>query len=161
MVYTPTGDPNINTLGAVPVFDGENPCAFTAKAIQTVSGGQFVMSSGTIGNLFGSGANTWTAGSSILVCPALLYDNVCGIALNNQASGTNNMVGVARKGTFLVQATGAVSGGYPIVFNSGGIVNLNDEAVSGTSASMVWGFSIGRALASADSGGYALIALDL
>ena len=161
MVYTPTGDANVNTMGLQTLYDGENPSIFTAVCIQTVSGGQFVMSSGTYGAYWGSGANQYNALSGIRVCPALLYDNVVGIALNNQASGTTATIGVARKGTFLVQAAGAVSGGRPVVFNSGGVVDIIDEAVSGTAAAQVYAFGLGRALASADSGGYVPISLNL
>jgi hypothetical protein len=160
MVYTPAGDTNINPFGAVPIFDGESPCTFTARVIATVSGGQFVMISGTLGTVFGSGAAQYAV-NDITVAPALLYDNVGGLALYNQASGTNNYVTIARKGCFLVQSTDVVSGGNPVVFSSGGVVNVDSAAVSGTAAAGVRAHTIGRSLSAGDSGGYALVALNL
>lgn len=159
MAYTPTGS-HANEYGAVSVFDGENPCTFTARVVATVSGGQFVMASGTDGDLLSSGAQS-IAANDISVAPAILYDNVIGIALTNQASGTANYVSVARKGTFLVRSSDVVSGGYPLVFSSGGVCNAASSAVSGTAAAQVWACSIGRALTSADSGLMALIGLNI
>ena len=127
----------------------------------TVSGGQFVMSAGTDGAVVGSGANTYVA-SDILTQPALLNDNVLGLALYNVASGTNNYVAVARRGCFLVQATGVVSGGQPVSFNSGGVVNLMSAANgSATIPGIGQYFPVGRALTPGDSGGYALVSLML
>jgi hypothetical protein len=161
MAYAPTTDPNINTLGAVALFDSEAPCIITALCNGTVSGGQFVMASGTDGAVVGSGANTFVS-SDILAQPALLNDNVLGLALYNVASGTNNYVAIARRGAFLVQATGVVSGGQPVSFNSGGVVNLMSAANgSATIPGVGQYFPIGRALTCGDSGGYALVALQL
>lgn len=159
MVYTPTGDPNINTLGAVALMDGESPLIFTAIACATVSGGQFVYCSGTNGAVVGSGANTY-ASSDLLVAPSIYGDQVNGLALYNVASGTNNYVAVARKGSFLVQASDVVSGGTPVVFNSGGVANIFAVG-SGTTPGALQFLSIGRAMSCGDSGGYALVALNL
>ena len=156
MVYTPTGDANINPYGAVAVFDSENPNTFTARAIAICSGGQFVMISGTDGaGIVGSAANSYVV-NDINVAPAIFYDNVGGLALYTVASGTSNYVGIARKGTFLVQATDVVSGGWPVVFSSGGVANI-----LGIGSNISENFSIGRALNSADSGGYVLLALNI
>lgn len=162
MVYTPTGDTNANPLGAVTLYDSESPTIFTARAIANVSGGQFVFCSGTDGaNIVGSQASSVVA-NDFNVCPSLLYDQVNGIALYNVASGTTNYVAVARRGAFLVQATGAVSGGAPVSFNSGGVVGIFDAALGSASIPGAGQFyQIGRALNSADSGGYLLLALNL
>ena len=162
MVYTPTGDANINPLGAVAIFDSEAPTIFTARAIANVSGGQFVMISGTDGaNIVGSQASSVVA-NDFNVAPALLYDNVGGLALYTVASGTANYVAIARRGSFLIQATGAVSGGAPVAFNSGGVVGIFDAAVGSASIPGAGQFyQVGRSLNSADSGGYALISLNI
>ena len=162
MAYTPTGDSNVNPLGAVAIFDSESPTIFSARAIAAVSGGQFVMISGTDGaNIVGSQASSVVT-NDFNVAPALLYDNVGGLALYTVASGTSNYVAIARKGCFLVQATGAVSGGAPVAFNSGGVVGVFDGALGSASVPGAGQFyQIGRSLNSADSGGYALIALNL
>lgn len=160
MAYAPATDPNINTLGAVSVFDTEAPCIITALCNGTVSGGQFVMSSGTNGAVVGSSAASYTAGD-ILAQPALSNENVLGLALYNVSSGTNNYVAVARRGTFLVQATDPVSGGFPVTFNSGGVTNICSTAGSATVPVIGMFLPVGRALTSGDSGGYALVSLYL
>lgn len=157
MAYTPTGDANINPVGAVAIFDSENPCIFTARAIANISGGQFVMISGTDGVIFSSGANSYAV-NDLTVAPAILYDNVGGLAIQTVPSGTSNYVGIARKGMWLVQSTDMVSGGWPVIFNSGGVCNILSVG-SGTS-DVLKDFTIGRAYSSADSGGYALVALN-
>jgi hypothetical protein len=158
MVYTPADDTNINTLGAVALFDGENPTIITALVNGTVSGGQFVMVSGTNGAIVGSGANSF-ASSDVLCQPAILNDNVLGLALYNVASGTNNYVAVARRGSFLVQASEVCSGGQPVTFNSGGVCNIWAVGSATASANSTW--AIGRALTCGNSGGYALVSLNL
>lgn len=161
MVYTPTGDANINTLGAVPIFVNEDPCIFTARVIATISGGQFAMVSGTGGAVVGSSALSYTA-NDLVAAPALLYDNVGGLALYNVASGTNNYVALARKGAFLVQATDVVSGGHPVVFASGGVADIfSANAGSASIPGAGQFYPLGRALTCGDSGGYALVALNL
>lgn len=162
MVYTPTGDANINTLGAVTIFDNESPCLFSARVIANVSGGQFVMTSGTDGaNIVGSSSDSYVT-NDINVAPALLYDNVVGIALNNVSSGTSNYVAVARKGCFLVQASDVVSGGHPVIFSSGGVANLFSASAGSASIPGAAQFNpLGKALITADSGGYTLLALNI
>ena len=160
MVYTPTGDPNINPMGAIAVFDNESPCIFSARVIANVSGGQFVAISGTDGaGIVGSTASSYVT-NDINVCPALLFDNIGGIALYNVASGTSNYVAVARKGSFLVQSTGAVSGGAPVVFNSGGVAGLFELGSASIPGAAVFN-TIGRVKNSADSGAYVLLDLNL
>ena len=160
MAYTPASDPNINTLGAVTVFDNESPAIFSAKAAANVSGGQFVYCSGTDGALIGSGVNSY-ATSDLLVAPSILADQVNGIALYNVSSGTNNYVAIARKGTFIVQATDVVSGGALVVFASGGVANMWSASAGSATVPGAGQFaSIGSAMCAADSGGYVLLALN-
>jgi hypothetical protein len=93
----------------------------------------------------------------LTVAPCLLADQVNGIALYNKASGTSNYVAVARKGCFLVQSTDVVSGGAVVIFNSGGVANTGTAIGS----LLYYGCGIGRSLTAADSGGYALVALNM
>jgi len=159
MAYVPTTDSNVNPLGAVAVFDNEAPAIFTARAIANVSGGQFVYCSGTDGTLLGSNVASYIA-TDLQVAPSVLYDQVNGIALYNVSSGTSNYVAVARKGTFIVQASDAVSGGTLVVFASGGVANIfSASAGSGTIPGGGQFSPIGRSLIAADSGGYCLLAL--
>ena len=156
MVYTPTGDTNANSLGAVAYSDGGAPDIFTARVIATVSGGQFVMISGTDGaNIVGSQASS-VVPNDFNVAPALLYDNVMGLALYNVDSGTSNYVGIARRGDFLVQSSDVVSGGWPVTFNSGGVCNI-----FGVGSHISEHYLLGRAMNSADSGGYTLLHLNI
>lgn len=162
MVYTPTGDSNINPLGAVAIFDNENPCIYSARVIANVSGGQFVMISGTDGaNIVGSDASSYVT-NDIAVAPALLADNIGGLTLTRVASGTSNYVGIAKRGTFLVQASDVVSGGALVTFSSGGVCNLFSASAGSASIPGAAQFaSVGRALNSADSGGYVLLSLNI
>jgi hypothetical protein len=160
MAYTPATDPNVNPLGAVAVFDNEAPAIFSARAVETVSGGQFVYVKATDGTLIGSGVNSF-ATNDLTVAPSVLHDAVNGIALYNVASGTNNYVAVARKGTFIVQATDVVSGGALVVFASGGVANMWSASAGSATVPGAGQFaSIGRSLCPADSGGYCLLALN-
>ena len=158
MTFTPSS--GLNPYGAVALFDTEAPCIVTALCNGTVSGGQFVMSSGTNGAVVGSAASSYAAGD-ILAQPALLNDNILGLALYNVASGTNNYVAVARRGTFLIECTGPVSGGFPVTFNSGGVVNICSTAGSATVPVIGMFLPVGRALTAGDAGGYSLVSLYL
>lgn len=158
MAFAPSS--GLNPYGAVAVYDGEAPVIITALCNGTVSGGQFVMSSGTNGAVIGSAANSYATGD-ILAQPALLNDNILGLALYNVASGTNNYVAIARRGTFIVEATGPVSGGFPVTFNSGGVVNLCSTAGSATVPVIGMFLPVGRALVAGDAAGYTLVALQL
>ena len=158
MAYTPSSN-EVNPFGAVAVFDNEAPAIFSAKAVKTVSGGQFVYVSGTDGAVIGSGASQF-ATSDLLVAPSTLYDQVNGIALYNVASGTNNYVAVARKGTFIVQAAGVTSGGCLVTFVSGGVANIwSAGAGSATVPGAGQFMPVGRAMSAGDAGGYVLLAL--
>jgi hypothetical protein len=158
MAYTPSS--GLNPFGAVSVFDNESPAIFSAKVAKTVSGGQFVYVSGTDGAVIGSGASQY-ATSDLLVAPSILHDQVNGIALYNVASGTNNYVAVARKGTFIVSASDVVSGGTLVVFASGGVANMwSASAGSATVPGAGQWATVGRSMSAADAGGSCLLALN-
>ena len=147
MAFTGTGS-DFNPLGAVCIYDNEAPSIFTARVIKTVSGGQFVACSGTLGNL-GSAANQVTPSQFNVYASIDGYCN--GIALYNVASGTNNYVAVARKGVFLVKAGGPCSGGCSVILSSGGMASV--EAVGSVNI-------IGRSFNSTDEGAFGALSLN-
>ena len=153
-----------NPLGAVCLFDGENPRTFIALARETISGGDFVYSSGAAtGNVVSSGAASYVIGD-IEVAACDTWGRVNGIALNNAGSGEE--ITVATRGTYLLKSAGAVSGGMLITLSSGadatkgfdGVIcaGLGDGATNGS-----WAGVVGRALTSAGSEGYCLASLNI
>ena len=147
-----------NPLGAVVLWDGENPRTFTGTAKEVISGGQFVFVSGAVDYIaVGSQAASYQDGDlTIKVCDTFGQCN--GIALNNAA--TNSLVTVATRGNFLVKSAGAVSGGW-LVQNAGAgdtVVNAGD-GTGGTNGS--WAGIVGRSLTNAASGEYCLISLNV
>jgi len=140
----------INPLGAVCLFDGENPRTFSAYAREVISGGDFVGASGADG-VVGSGANTY-ATSDIKVNLCDTWGRVNGIALGNAGSG--ELITVATRGNYLLKADAAVSGGYPVILgaNYDGVVNGVTGSYEGV---------IGRALTSAGSDEYCIVSLNL
>jgi hypothetical protein len=134
----------LNPLGAVVLADGECPRTFTGRARETVSGGQFVVVSGTA-NPVSSGADSFA--TSDLVVALIGNTTACnGIALNN--AGSNQLVTVATRGTYIVRAADAVSGGhlvYPVNGTVQGVATVPiNISYSGT--------TIGRSLTDAASG---------
>jgi len=149
----------INTVGAVCLWDGENPRTFTAGAKQVISGGDFVYCSGVVATgVVGSQASSYkTSDLSVGLCG--IYGEVNGIALNNAGSG--ELVTVATRGTYLLKAAGPVSGGMLVQLeesNFDGVVGTGagDGATNGS-----WAGAIGRALSAAGSDYYCLVSLNL
>ncbi len=149
----------VNPLGAVVIFDGEVPRTFTAKARQTISGGQLVVSSGAA-NVVGSGANTFDT-SDIVV--DLLHDtNYCnGIALHNADSGAN--VTIATRGAYLMRSAGVISGGQSIIPISGTLQGVGAAYIGSATAGGYFGTTIGRAITASASGTslYSLVSLNI
>jgi hypothetical protein len=148
-----------NTLGAVCIFDGEVPRTFTAKARTAISGGQFVVSSGTA-NVVGSGASSFDT-SDIIV--DILQDSAScnGIALNNAESGAN--VTIATRGNYLVRSAGVVSGGALVIPVSGPLQGVGVYGAVGSPNYALTGTPIGRAITASASGTslYALVSLNV
>ena len=111
-----------NPLGAVCLFDGENPRTITGKAIQTISGGQFVYISGADGSAqVGSQAASFQDGDLDFGLQ-VAADRCNGIALTN--AGSDDLITVATRGAYLVRAGQIVSGGALVKHNaSGGVAN--------------------------------------
>jgi len=141
------------------ILDFGCPKVITGKARETISGGQFVFSSGVTGVVT---SDTATFVSSDIML-ALAADGVAfnGIALNTATSGGN--VAFAVDGVFIVPCNGSVFGGYKVTAGAAhGIQNVGSTVVpaSAEDASMA-GKSIGRALTQGASGGYAVAILSL
>ena len=147
-----------NDLGAQVVFDGGNPRTFTASAMEVISGGQLVNTSGA-SNDVGSQISSFADGD--LKAVGAIDDTLCnGIALNN--AGSNELVTIATRGAYLCQAHGIVSGGALVGHNeSGGVSNL--LAVGSVVETGLARTPIGRAMTTSASGTdlYALISFNL
>lgn len=146
-----------NPLGANIVFDGDTPRTFPAKAREVISGGFLVQVSGATGDV-GSQISSFADGD-LTVIGAQNVKLCNGIALNN--AGSNELVTIARRGAFLMNAGGVVSGGALVGHNaSGGVVTWVGNA-SGTS--IIQDTIIGRAMTTSASGtsNYALVSLNL
>jgi len=144
-----------NELGAVCLWDGENPRTFTATAGETLSGGQFVYVSGTSATAqVGSQAASFQDGDLVVkACDDISRCN--GIALNNAASAA--LVTVATRGNYLVKSAGDISGGTLVTQNG------RADAVSPAGVTDVgsWVGIIGRALTNAGSEDYCLVSLNI
>ena len=151
----------INPLGAVCLWDGENPRTFTALARETISGGDFVYSSGAAaGNVVGSQASSYVT-SDIQVCLCNVWGRVNGIALGNAGSGEE--VTIATRGTYLLKSAGVVSGGMFVTLLSGANTAAGFDGVvnAGYTDTGSWAGIIGRALTSAGSENYCLVSLNI
>ncbi len=141
----------LNTLGAVPIFDGENPRTYTGRARTVISGGNLVVVSGAA-NVVGSSADTFATTDIIVdIIQGANYAN--GIALNN--AGSNTLVTVATQGAYLVRAATLLSGGVAVAPFSG-----TTGAVQAASTSISFsGTIIGRTIIPSISGtdSYALV----
>lgn len=101
-----------NPVGAVPIFDGGVPRIFTAICNVGVTGGQLVYCSGGAGAV-SSGANSFVA-SDIIVAGVASGAQFNGMVITPGNTASGNYVSIASQGTFIIQADGAVVGGYPV-----------------------------------------------
>lgn len=99
-----------NELGAVPVLDGAVPRTITFKARENISGGQFVVLSGTGNNPVTSGANSFTSSDfeGALVNSDFVSGvrQINGIAIQDVASGAYGTI--ATRGAYIVKCGGSV-----------------------------------------------------
>ena len=131
------------------IYDSEVPRTFTARALEIVSGGQFVTASGAGGaDSVGSTADLFATGS-VLVAPisgtvGAWYAN--GIALAN--AGVGSLVTVATRGTYITNAANTIIGGAKVTVVSGTVQGVgiapNNSDFSGT--------EVGRAITGGTSG---------
>lgn len=146
----------MNTLGAVVVSDGGVPRTYTAKAIETVVPGEFVVFSGAAGAV-SSGANSFdTTDVTVTIAYA---GNANGFVIQGATSG--NICTYARRGDFLLRAAGTLVGGANVQIVSGtvpGVVPLGSATVPAATNN-----AIGRAVVPGASGTalYGLVSLNL
>ena len=126
------------------IFDGEVPRSFTGRARQALSGGQFVTVSGGA-QVIGANSALFNPGSIIVDLPTADLNQIVGIVLHNV--GSNGIVSVATRGTYITRAGGLVSGGYPVAPASGTIQHV--VPVLGIGGSVA---AAGRAITAAASG---------
>jgi len=148
-----------NSLGYVTVGGGEEPRALTTFALETISGGQFVVISGAFNAV---GSQTASFATSDLKS-ALVTDSerVNGIAMNTATSG--NKVTVVRCADVIVTALGSVLQGTAVeAVNHEGVRSISSGTVPTGLYTVIPGNKpIGRALTAAGSENYALIGLNL
>jgi len=145
-----------NPLGAQAILDGGVPRTITAKALEVISGGQWVCFSGTA--LVVSGAESFQ--SSDLTAFGAVSSELCnGLAINN--AGSDEWVTIATRGAYLCAAGQIVSGGCLVTHNESGCVMNHRGTESGTG--ILNDTPIGRALTTSASGTalYSLINLNL
>jgi len=146
-----------NPLGAQAVFDGGVPRTITAKALEVVSGGQFVTFSGTA--LVVSGVESFQ--SADLTAFGAIDNTLCnGLAINN--AGSDEWVTVATRGAYLCSAGEIVSGGALVMHNNSGCV-ANVLKTGSAPLTEIGARPIGTALTTSASGTalYSLINLNI
>lgn len=126
------------------VYDGEVPRSFTATARQIISGGTFVTYSGA-NNVLDSTGDSFYPGS-VIVSPISSSDHVVGIAMSN--TGSNELVTVNTRGTYIVNAGGSFSGGQALIAASGAISHVLGQTIDPSGS----GKTIGTAVTAATSG---------
>ena len=143
----------INPLGAVLIFDGDNPRTFTARARTAISGGDLVVSSGAATN-FSSGADSFA--TTDLVMDIVHGADFCnGMALNTV--GSNSNVTVATRGAFIMRSAGVISGGNTVFPFSGTTQGVKASSITLSHS----GTAIGRAMSAAGSGTNRYLLVDL
>ncbi len=126
------------------IYDSEVPRTFTARAREVISGGQFVVISGAAG-VVGSTAAGFITGS---VVATLLVDtnHANGIALQNV--GSNGLVTIATRGTYITNSADAISGGVAVYPVNGAVQGVKSVPISISYS----GTTVGRAVTAAASG---------
>ena len=141
----------VNPVGAVPIFDAGTPETISVVAGVGVTGGQLVFFSGA-NNLVSSGADSYTT-NEIRVAGAgsgRLFNGIV-VTPGLTASGTNNLVTVATRGTFILTSAGTILAGNPVWVNG-------DDSVIGVQDTITGSYTpIGRAFSPAGSEGYVLV----
>ena len=143
----------VNPVGAVPLFDGENPRTLTVRASVGVTGGQLVYLSG-VNNSISSGANSY-ATNDICIGGAgsgRLFNGIV-VTPGLTASGTNNYVAVAQNGTWILTSAGTILAGNPVWANGADAVIGVQDTITGSYT------PIGRAVTPAGSEGYTAVTL--
>lgn len=145
-----------NTLGAVVLSDGNTPRTWSAKAIETITDGEFIVFSGATGAV-SSGANSFD--TTDMTATIAYAGNANGFVIQGATSG--NMLTFMRKGDVILRTAGTVVGGANVQLVSGtvpGVVPLGSATVPAATNN-----AIGRALIPGASGTalYSVVSLDL
>lgn len=143
----------LNAVGFVQVFDGGSPRLLPGKAMEVISGGEFVYASGA-DNTVSSGANSYAL-TDITYSTDASGAEVTGVAVYNVESGAS--MSVATRGVVIATAYAAVTAGFPVSVEGTNSV-ANAGSVAGNLAALR---NVGRALTSAASGGYCLVHLNV
>lgn len=154
MAFTP------NPLGYVSPTDGGNARIITAKAIETISGGEPVFFSGAAAAV-GSRIDSLADGDILATrVPIALGSKFNGVAIDTVTSG--NRIGVATRGTVIMYCDGTVTGGHLVAIGSNSCVRDYGTG-SDTAANLTAVFTAGpagRAFTNAGSEQFALIDLN-
>ncbi|MCH7534267.1 MAG: hypothetical protein IH948_00695 [Bacteroidetes bacterium] len=146
------------SLGGVQevLADGESPRTFSARADEVISGGQYVVAAGGA-NAIGSTSADFIPGSLVV---SILADSdyVNGIALNNV--GSNGVLSVATRGTYIATAAGVISGGHKVFPISGTVQGVIGDPARVGDKSHYSGTHIGRSLMPAASGTNKFVLVD-
>ena len=154
--------------GAQVVFDGENPRSFTGVATANLLPGMLVVSNAaTTAQAVGSVVSTFDGSTDIELLPIKDSEHINGICLQTVTSGTNALVPVATRGTYILRAAGVVSGGQTITGVSGTSQGVKGQVITVTSGTVsstgTADIALGRALTNSASGTnlYVLASLNL
>jgi len=137
-----------NPVGYVPVLDMNGPGIITGLAGVNLSGGMLVYASGAAGNV-SSGTNSFA--SSDIVFQVASGGQFTGVVTDDTASGST--VSVATKGAVVLLSDGTTTCGTPVSCAGANAV-ANSGSVAGNLAHQR---TVGRALTSAGSAGYAIV----
>ena len=155
-----------NELGATVVFDGEVPRTITYKAREAISGGEFVLFSGTGNSPTGSQLSSYTSADiegTLVSTNASGVEQINGIALADVASGAYGTA--ATRGAYIVKAGGSVIEGTIVeAMGNHSVQTLSSGIVPAGFHSKVGGAkNIGRAVTPAASGtsNYAIVYLNI
>lgn len=145
----------INPLGAVQLFDWENPHIITAYARETISGGELLFCSGDE-DVVSSGTSSF-ASSDVQVANQASGATFNGIALANATSGAT--VPMATRGVFILRCDGSVFAGQPVGCAGNEAVATTGSLVIPAAAydASMGARKIGRALSQGASGNFAVI----
>lgn len=135
-----------NPAGFQPVY-GKDFGIITGYARETISGGEFVFSSGVV-SLVGSVPSTFNPVTDVLFATGASGNQVTGIATNN--AGSNEPVAVATRGFILVPCEENIVAGNRVDVATVNAVRITDNAAA----------SIGRAVTEGSSGAFLLVNFD-
>lgn len=140
---------NASPSGLQQYGDGGNPRIIQGVAVADVEAGELVTSlAATTAQKVGSVLST-VVPQDIEVAPVKDSAHCIGIVTKTTSSGTNAVVPVAQRGTYILRAGGVISGGQGIVAGSATIQNVDGMGIG---TAVYSGVQIGTALTNSASG---------